>query len=224
MKEHIVKIIDADFVTHDVKRFIVEKPKNYKFIPGQAVDLFMNLEGYKDKNRPFTFTSLNDDKYLEFTIKTYKERNGVTAQMIELKKGDEFIISEPFGAISYNGKGVFIAGGAGVTPFISILRQLKKENKLNQNTLILSNKTEKDIILKKEFDEFSKLGLNVIYTLTREKNPKYENRRIDANFLKDKIKDFSQYFYICGPLRFVGEIQYILQKLGANSEKIVLES
>ncbi|MEK6843916.1 MAG: FAD-binding oxidoreductase [Nanoarchaeota archaeon] len=224
MKTNITRIISADFVTHDVKRFVVEKPKDYKFIPGQAVDLSINLEDYKEKKRPFTFTSLNEHVNLEFTIKTYKERNGLTAKMIDLKEGDEFIISEPFGAIAYKGKGVFIAGGAGVTPFIAILRQLKNNNKLNGNTLIFSNKTEKDIILKKEFDEFSKLGLNVIYTLTREKNVKYENKRIDANFLRDKIKNFNQHFYICGPLRFVGEIQYILQKLGANSEKIVLES
>ena len=224
MKERIVKIILTDFATHDVKRFVVEKPKNYKFIPGQAIDLSINLQDYKDKKRPFTFTSLNDDNHLEFTIKTYKERNGMTAKMLELKNGDEFIILEPFGAIQYKSKGVFIAGGAGITPFIAILRQLKKENRLNGNTLIFSNKTEKDIILKKEFDEFSRLGLNVIYTLTREKNAKYENRRIDANFLREKIKNFNQHFYVCGPLRFVGEIQYVLQKLGANSDKIVLES
>jgi predicted ferric reductase len=40
----------------------------------------------------------------------------------KLKHGDELIIRDVWGAIEYKGEGVFIAGGAGVTPFIAILR------------------------------------------------------------------------------------------------------
>ena len=64
----------------------------------------------------------------------------------------------------YKGKGVFIAGGAGVTPFISIFRDLKKQNKIGNNILIFSNKTEADIILKDEFVELPvsfRLGLSL---------------------------------------------------------------
>jgi ferredoxin-NADP reductase len=53
------------------------------------------------------------------------------------------------GRIEYKGEGVFIAGGAGVTPFIAILRQLQAENKIANNKLIFTNKTANDIILKK---------------------------------------------------------------------------
>jgi ferredoxin-NADP reductase len=51
------------------------------------------------------------------------------------------------GAIEYKGEGVFIAGGAGVTPFIAILRQLQAENKTTTN--YFTNKTANDIILKR---------------------------------------------------------------------------
>jgi predicted ferric reductase len=48
----------------------------------------------------------------------------------KLKHGDELIIRDVWGAIEYKGEGVFIAGGAGVTPFIAILRQLQADDKL----------------------------------------------------------------------------------------------
>jgi predicted ferric reductase len=74
------------------------------------------------------YTSLNDNKQLEFTIKIYDSHNGVT-RIRKLKHGDELII-RVWGAIEYKGEGVFIAGGAGVTPFIAILRQLELMIKL----------------------------------------------------------------------------------------------
>ena len=220
--EYKVKILKTKFVTHDVKCFVVQKPVGYNFIPGQATDLTINLKNYKNKRRPFTFTSSNSDQNLEFIIKIYENHNGVTKKLKDLKNKDELIITDPFGAIQYKSSGVFIAGGAGITPFIAILRQLNKENRLKECSLIFSNKTEKDIILKEEFDSME--DLKKIYILTQEFKPEYENRRINEEFLKDHISNFKQYFYICGPITFVGEIQHILQKLGANTDSIVLES
>ena len=221
-KEYIVKVLECGYVTHNVRYFIVEKPKGFKFIPGQATDLSINKPNLKNEIRNFTFTTLPDNPFLEFTIKMYKEKEGFTKHLKDIKEGDEFIIRKPFGAIHYKGKGVFIAGGAGITPFIAILRNLRKENKLGGNKLIFSNRTSKDIILEHELQAM--LGENCILTLTREKNKNYDNRRIDENYLKEKIKDFNQHFYICGPIRMVGEIQSILRKLGADAESVVVET
>ena len=220
--QHKLKILKTEFVTHDTKLFQVQKPKNYSFIPGQATDLAINLPNYKDKKCPFTFSSLNSDNYLEFIIKIYKERNGLTKKLLDIKKGDELIIEEPSGTIQYQGSGVFIAGGAGITPFIAILRQLKNQNNLDNHALLFSNKTEEDIILKDEFDNMKEL--KKIYTLTKEQNEKYEQGRINESFLRKHIKNFKQNFYICGPVTLVGELAYILQKLGVNPESIVVES
>ena len=221
MEEHIVKILKTEKVTHDVKRFQVQKPEGYSFTPGQATEASINTPELKDEKRPFTFTSLNDEAELEFTIKIYKERDSVTKALDELKVGDEIIIHDVWGAIHYKGPGVFIAGGAGVTPFIAIFRQLYKNNKIEGNRLIFSNKTEKDIILKDEFEKM--LGSNFYNTLTREKSDKYDNRRIDESFLKEQVKDFNQNFYVCGPDKFVQDIQTILSKLGASPESVVFE-
>lgn len=141
--------------------------------------------------------------------------------MGKLKAGDELILHDVFGAINYKGEGVFIAGGAGITPFIAIFRQLQKDGKLSNNKLIFSNRTSKDIILKDEFEKM--LGDNFINTLTDEKTEQYENRKIDANYLKEKIKNLSQYFYICGPDAMIESVCEDLQKMGVDKDKIVIE-
>lgn len=69
MLNHSVKIISVEPVTHDVKRLTIQKPEGFKFIPGQATERSINTPALKKEKRPFTFTSLNDNKHLEFTIK-----------------------------------------------------------------------------------------------------------------------------------------------------------
>ena len=116
MENHIVKIISVEPVTHDVKRFTIQKPIGYKFIPGQATEVSINTLALKNEKRPFTFTGLNENKHPEFTIKIYEAHNGITKELGNLKHCDELIIRDIWGAIEYKGEGVFIAGGAGVTP------------------------------------------------------------------------------------------------------------
>ncbi len=175
----------------------------------------------KDEKRPFTFTGLTDADVLEFTIKSYNKRNGVTKQIGLLKPNDELIIRDVWGTISYNGKGTFIAGGAGVTPFIAVLRDLKRKNELHGNKLIFSNKTSRDIILKDEFTEM--LGHNFINVLTREVEKGYYFGRIDEDFLKKRIDNFNQNFYVCGPDSFVKDINLILPEFGVRPDSITFE-
>lgn len=79
----------------------------------------------------------------------------------------------------------------------------------------------KDIILKEEFEKM--LDKNFINTLTDDKTEKYDSRRIDEIYLKEKIKDFSQYFYICGPDAMIESIKEILLNIGADKDKVVIE-
>jgi len=220
-EEHIVKIINVENVTHNVKRFTLSKPENYIFTPGQATDIVINKPEWLKERRPFTFTGLNEWDRLEFTIKIYDDHEGVTNQLGKLEAGDELILHDIWGAIHYKGEGVFIAGGAGVTPFIAIFRQLNKDKKLGNNQLIFSNKTSKDIILKDEFEQM--LGDHFINTLTQEKTDQYDNSLINEEYLKEKIKHLDQYFYICGPDPMIEAISNDLQKMGVDKDKIVIE-
>jgi len=221
MGEYIVKVLEADYITHDVKHFKVERPAGYDFTPGQATDVCINLPEWKDQLRPFTFTGLTDWNYLEFMIKIYTDRNGVTHRLGSCNSGTELILHDVFGAIQFKGNGVFIAGGAGITPFIAILRNLYKQDMLRGNKLIYSNKTSADVIMKKELEQM--LKKDFINVFTREDSIGFLGKRIDRDFLIDKIADFSQYFYVCGPDAFVTDINAHLLELGANTETLVFE-
>lgn len=104
-------------LTHDTNRYVFGRPANFDFEPGQAAELTICRDGWKDAPRPFTFTSLPDDDQLEFVIKSYPEKDGVTDELADIEPGTVFELDGPFGAIEDKGPGVFLAAGAGVTPF-----------------------------------------------------------------------------------------------------------
>jgi ferredoxin-NADP reductase len=222
LMDHHVEILGTDPVTHNVRRYTVQKPPGYSFTPGQATDVSIDQYGWTEQKSPFTFTALNDWPNLEFTIKSYFGHQGITNRLWELSPGEKLIIRDPWGTISYKGPGTFIAGGAGVTPFIAILRQLRKDGQLGGNRLIASHKTEKDIILRQEFEAME--GLETTWTLTGD--PAAEgvlHQRIDADFLKAQVADFSQKFYLCGPDDMVSELRGTLADLGADTESLTWE-
>jgi len=221
MKQHLVKIKLIKNITHDVLQVVTEKPKNYNFTPGQATEVAINRKGWENEKRPFTFTSLPDIDFLEFTIKTYPSQKSVTNKLLQLKINDELILHDVFGTIAYKGEGIFIAGGAGVTPFISILRYLKTKNEIGENKLIFANKTKNDIILEHEFQKL--LGNNFINILSDEKINGYMHGHITEDFLKANIGNFDQYFYICGPPPMIESIEKQLENLNVDKKHMVKE-
>jgi ferredoxin-NADP reductase len=85
----------VESVTHDVKRFTIQKPEGFKFIPGQATEVSINTPALKEK-RPFTFTSLNDNKQLNLQLKFMIVTTGYK-RIRKLKHGDELIIRDVWG-------------------------------------------------------------------------------------------------------------------------------
>ncbi len=221
MSKHNVKIKAIDNVTHDTLRIITERPGVYDFEPGQATSIAIDREGWRDKKRPFTFTSLPEDDHFEFIIKTYPDHDGTTDKLLEVKAGEYLILFGVFGAIKYKGEGVFLAGGAGVTPFISILRDLHKKDMIGNNKLIFGNKTEKDIILKDELEEM--LGDNLINILSDEKKENYHHGLITEDFLKKQVDDFGGYFYLCGPPAMMMAVEGHLIDFKVKENQIVKE-
>ncbi len=221
MEKYIVKIKAIEKVTHDTLRIVTEKPDQYVFTPGQATEISINKNDWRDEKRPFTFTCLPDNDYLEFTIKTYPDHKAVTNELLQLNKNDELILHEVFGAIAYKGEGVFIAGGAGVTPFISIFRFLQSKKEVGDNKLIFANKTKADIILEQEFK--SLLGKNFINILSDEKTDGYANGYITEEFLKTNITDLKKKIYLCGPEPMMEAVEKQLSNLGVEAKSITKE-
>jgi ferredoxin-NADP reductase len=220
--KYITKIFDIRPVTHDVKQFRLEKPPGYAFIPGQATSVAINKENLLNETRPFTFTSLNSDPYLEFIIKEYPEHHGITEKIHKLQVEDELAIEDPWGTISYGDQGVFVAGGAGITPFIAILRQLQKDGKIADNRLFFSNKTSQDIIKEDELRGILPPG-NSVFLLTREEKSGYHFGRMDQDFLEKHVEDFDQNFYVCGPKAMNADIKQILIDMGATPQSLIFE-
>jgi ferredoxin-NADP reductase len=221
MEGKSVKIKTINNVTYNVLRLVTEKPVGYNFLPGQAAEVSINKVGWENEKRPFTFTCLPDDDYLEFTIKIYASHKGVTNELLQLKANDKLILYDVFGTIAYKGEGVFIAGGAGITPFISIFRFLHSKNQIDGNKLIFANKTRADIILEHEFKRM--LGDNFINILSQENANGYSHGYVDEGFLKLHIIDRSKRIYLCGPEPMMEAVERQLMNLGIDKQLIVKE-
>ena len=219
--EQTVPILEVSHVTHNVLQFKTAKPEDYDFSPGQATEVAIDKDEWRDETRPFTFTNLPEEDHLEFVIKVYPSHEGVTEQLPALKPGDSFILDDVWGAIQYKGPGVFIAGGAGVTPFIAIFRDLEKKEELAGNTLLFANKSRRDIILKDQFQTW--LGSNFVNVLSEEEVDGYHHGHIDKEFLGDQLDDLNQYFYICGPMGMIEDVIDALDDLGVDEDRIVTE-
>ncbi|MGV8133932.1 MAG: hypothetical protein AB2L20_01855 [Mangrovibacterium sp.] len=124
--------------------------------------------------------------------------------------------------MAYKGEGVFIAGGAGVTPFICIFRYLQSKNETGNNKLIFANKTHDDIILAREFKKL--LGENLINILSDEKSDKYAHGQITEGFLKAQINSSVKNVYTCGPPPMMEAVQKQLANLGIEKDAITVEA
>lgn len=219
---HTLQLNHIKPLTHDVFRLRFPKPQGFAFTPGQATDFALAKDGWVDEKRPFTFTSLIDDDELEFVIKSYPSHHGVTEQIAKMAPGDEVQISDPWGAIEDRGPGVIIAGGAGITPFLAILRnRLKQEGSLSGFQLLFSNKREQDIILREELAGME--GLVTHFLLSEEEVEGLPHGHVDGTFLDKVVANFTGVFYLCGPPPMEDAVSKALKERGVSDDRLVRE-
>lgn len=220
MNGEIIKIIKTEYITPNVKRFTLQKPEGFTYLPGQAVELSINKNGATDDLRPFTLTSIETDQTLEFIIKIYESHHGFTEQLAKLLPGDELLIHEPFGAIQYNGPGLFIAAGTGITPFISIFREFVQKQRPLKSSLLFANRTIDDIILPVDLTgTFGLRYFNILSEPQKPETPQY----IDKSLLAQHVSENYPYYYICGPDQFVAATIENLVSFGISRDRIVFE-
>lgn len=219
--EQNATITSVERLTHDVLRIRAQKPEGLAYEPGQAADISIAKPGWEKEIRAFTFTSLPSDPYIEFVIKTYPAHNGVTNQLRALVAGDALLLHGVFGEIRYKGDGLFIAGGAGITPFIAIFRQLEQQGKLGGNTLLFANKTQADIILEERFRAL--LGDRFINVLSGEERQGYAHGYITAELIQQHRPAAGGHYYLCGPDPMMDAVEKHLAALGVPKEAVVRE-
>jgi ferredoxin-NADP reductase len=213
---HEVQIISKTKLNHDVLQFHLQRPAGYNFVAGQAIELLLTHPEKKGPG-PFTFTGLNTSRFLELTIKIYQERKGLTDALSKLNPGDNVLITDPWDSFKYEGPGVFIAGGAGITPFIALLRQMQVDGNIGDSHLFFSNKTQQDVFLQKELKQI--LGDHYVDVITRDEHGA-KAQHIDETFLRKHIKNLQQPFYVCGPPLFTESVQDALKRIGATSQMV----
>jgi ferredoxin-NADP reductase len=218
---HLLTLKTVEPVTHDTLRLTMDRPEDLSFAPGQAALVTLDREGWREEERPFTFVSQPEDPFLAFIIKTYPEHEGMTAQLRWLEPGDRIQVGDPWGAIQDKGPGTFIAGGAGVTPFIAILRRRQREGTLAGCRLLFSNKAERDIILREAWEQMDDLDLHL--RVTEEEGSDLYGPRYDETELRKLVDEVDQPFYVCGPPAMVEDVTAALKAMGADPDGITLE-
>lgn len=203
----------------------------FTFVPGQYIFVTLNLK-YPDSRgvkRHFSITNPPSEKGF-ITITTRLSESGFKKTLLELNIGEEVELGPIAGDFLLPKDSskplVFIAGGIGITPFMSMLRHLKKYGNPYQITLIYSNRDQPSTAF---LDEIQNLkseisNFKLILSMTEDSNWQGEKRRIDAQFIKDYFSDVNGNFYmVVGPPPMVEAVLKSLQEAGASEENIKVE-
>ncbi|MBE3638761.1 ferredoxin reductase domain-containing protein [Mangrovicoccus algicola] len=218
---HHVSLQEIEALTGEVWRLRLERPPGYDFIPGEATHVTLDREGWRDEDRPFTFTSQPEDDFLEFTIKSYPDHEGVTAQIPTLRKGEHLRIEDPGGAIRDKGPGVIVAGGAGVTPFIPILRRRIEAGTAGEMTLILADRDWSSLILRDEWHRAR--DLKTVFVLAEEDREGCESGHVTRALLERHGVTAETRVYLCGPPPMEEAVTEALEQIGVDPEGLVRE-
>ena len=190
--------------------------KKIDFIAGQYVSVI--LEGV----RPAPF-SIASSPILHNTIELGIEITGgpVTSKIKQAVVGDKAVLRGPFGTfvLKDEKKVCFLAGGVGITPFMSMLRWMRDTNQDIHATLIYSCRQEQQFLWIKELEEMTHIcpNIKIVLTCTRETPADWKHHlgRIDEKMVKEVLPDFMENtFYSCGPPVLIDAMFDLLKKMG----------
>ena len=223
------KVLEIIQRTPNVKSFRFSRPSFFHFKAGQCLLISLTLDGAETKKYYSISSSPTQKKFLEFTQKL-TETNFSNA-LNSLKSGDLVTLDGPYGTFTFEGefkKVAMLAGGVGVTPCISMIRYCIDKKIETDIVLLYSNRTEADILFRKEFDQIDKQNTNIkiVYTLTRaEKQWNGYSRRIDKKMILETIPDLKErIFFLCGPPIFISGMENVLSELNIDGENVRKEN
>ncbi|MFA6424523.1 MAG: ferric reductase-like transmembrane domain-containing protein [Candidatus Magasanikbacteria bacterium] len=211
--------------TKDTFTIVVKPEKKLNFKAGQFCFLRINKNKLHARH-PFSMSSAPQDHNLQFTIKM---AGRFTDTASKINKGDEILTDGPFGRFIEKGDKknlVFIAGGVGITPFMSIIRDHVIQNNPRKITLLYGSKTTEDVIFKNELNNIKNDWFKVVHVLSEDQTTPapYEHGRIDENLIKKYISNFSNsLFYICGPEEMKSSVIQTLLNNGVDKKDIIFE-
>ena len=232
LKRHAYKVTEVRQETKGVWTIKLAPPEGagrYDYLPGQ----FQFLTFFRDEDLPveehhWTISSSpTEDRYVSSTI---KEVGDFTSTIGKTKPGDTASVHAPFGRFSYfvhpeERDLVFIAGGIGITPLMSMLRHMRDTQSENHVLLLYANKTEKDIVFRGELHEIADgmlPRLKIVHVLSEAgEGWQGETGFIDSGRIEKYCGNLSEKaFYVCGPEVLVDNVTKILRSKGVRDSRM----
>lgn len=208
-------------VLQDMATEIVMKPihKPMKFAAGQFVFIRFYCLGISDEEHPFSITAADNSDELSFCIKMSGD---YTATLPVVKVGSKAKVQGPFGKFSTNyyrnNKQVWIAGGIGITPFLSMTRSLNTDKRIS---LFYVVKDDNELLYSQELSKLSHENPNFnayVYTTKR------MGKRITADYINEITPDLQEAdIFICGPVPMMKSLKSQFKKLGLKGSQIHTE-
>jgi len=226
------RVEDIRQETRNVWTLRLRPPENrerFGFLPGQFQFLTFLGPGLPKEEHPFTIASSPDEEGRHAS--TIKESGDFTSRIGQIKAGDPVAVQGPFGRFSYalhpdEKDLVFIAGGIGVTPFMSMIRHMRDTGADMNVVLLYANRTEDDMVFKDELERISggsSPRLKVVHVLSRgSESWDGERGHINADVVTRSIegKARDKTFYVCGPPPMMSGIISEIIMLGVPSSKV----
>jgi predicted ferric reductase len=189
-----------------------------KYLPGQFSFIKLEAEGILGQTHPFSMSSDPSKDKLSFGIKVLGD---YTKELADAKVGTIVKVDGPYGTFSNkilkNPRQIWIAGGIGITPFVSMAKALGKDQKVD---LYYSAKDSKQAVFMKDLESIANTKPNLKLIPFMEDKKGY----ITADTIYEKSKDIEgANFMICGPIMMMQSLRSQLRSKGVPNKNINTE-
>jgi len=220
VKKFKYKIKNINYLTKDISEVEMEtQAEKIIFKPGQFAFFQFIGESVSSESHPFSIASSNTDNNLKIIVKNLGD---FTGGFKSLNVNDNVLVDGPYGYFSCknfkNKNQIWIAGGIGVTPFLSMARSLDKEYKID---LYYSVKENEEAVCLNELQDFSKLNPNFKFNLWISSKMGYINSRVVSSLSKGLE---NKEILLCGPGTFMESLKDQFVSLGVDIKKIHYEN
>jgi ferredoxin-NADP reductase len=226
----VAEITDSAQETPRVRTLILDANGWQGHRAGQHLDVRLTAEDGYQAERSYSIASAPGEP-LEITVEVL-DNGEVSPYLVgEARPGDRFEIRGPIGGyFVWDGSGdapvLLVAGGSGVVPLMSMIRQRAAIGSSTPTRLLYSSRSWDDVIYRAELDEPAD-GLEVFHTLTRSQPPGWTGyaRRIDAEMLGEVAFPAGNHprVFVCGSTRFVDAAADGLVAMGYPAQSIRTE-